>query len=265
MLPRDLSEGLISLNPGVVRRALVFRMVLDEAANLVRTEVVRARIKSRHKLAWGDVQRLYDDPQSSPLSRGPVRESLLLLREVGEKRIVIADAHDVVRYRRREVEVKVAGDEMGFVVLEAVRDRVELYNEQISILCNREAGRLLADHPAPYLQPIYRVHPAPEAADVEIELWSTGEPGYVDPASPAVVTALDAFEHTLGVRPAVVRTGGSIPVVAALTARGLPTIVTGFIRPTAQLHSPNENLPAPALDEGLATIVELLRRFGTLG
>jgi ribonuclease R len=166
MLPRDLSEGLVSLNPGVVRRALLFRMELDEAANLVRTEVVRARIKSRHKLAWGDVQRLYDAPDSSPLSRDPVSDSLQCLREVGEKRIAIADAHDVVRYRRREVEVKVAGDKMGFVVLEAVRDRVELYNEQISILCNREAGRLLAAHPAPHLQPIYRVHPAPEASDV---------------------------------------------------------------------------------------------------
>jgi acetylornithine deacetylase/succinyl-diaminopimelate desuccinylase-like protein len=106
---------------------------------------------------------------------------------------------------------------------------------------------------------------APAGADVEVELWSTGEPGYVDPESPAVVTALDAFEQTLGTRPLVVRTGGSIPVVAALTARGIPTIVTGFMRPTAQLHSPNENIPASALREGLETTIELLRRFATLG
>ena len=106
---------------------------------------------------------------------------------------------------------------------------------------------------------------APEGADVEIELWSTGEPGYVDPESPAVLTALDAFEHTLGIRPVVVRTGGSIPVVAALTARGVPAIVTGFMRPTAQLHSPNENIPADALRQGLETTIEVLRRFATLG
>ena len=106
---------------------------------------------------------------------------------------------------------------------------------------------------------------APEGATVDIELWSTGEPGYVDPESPAVVTALDAFEQTLGTRPVVVRTGGSIPVVAALTAGGVPTIVTGFMRPTAQLHSPNENIPAPALREGLETTIEVLRRFAELG
>ena len=80
--------------------------------------------------------------------------------------------------------------------------------------------------------------------------------------APAVVLALDAFEQVLGTRPVLVRSGGSIPVVAALVARGVPAIVTGFTRPTAQLHSPNENIPASALRDGLETTVEVLRRFG---
>ena len=63
----------------------------------------------------------------------------------------------------------------------------------------------------------------------------------------------------------LVRSGGSIPVVASLVARGIPAIVTGFARPTAQMHSPNEHIPAAALREGLEATVELLRRFGQLG
>ncbi len=105
---------------------------------------------------------------------------------------------------------------------------------------------------------------APAGSDLEIELWSTGEPGYVDPRTPAIQVALDAFEHVLGERPLLVRSGGSIPVVAALAARGVPAIVTGFTRPGSQLHSPNENLPATALDLGLETTVELFRRLGSL-
>ena len=105
---------------------------------------------------------------------------------------------------------------------------------------------------------------APDGATIEVELWSSGEPGYVDPRSPALLLGLDAFEHVLGERPLLVRSGGSIPVVAALAARGVPAIVTGFTRPGSQLHSPNENIPATALDQGLATTVELLRRLGTL-
>jgi acetylornithine deacetylase/succinyl-diaminopimelate desuccinylase-like protein len=105
---------------------------------------------------------------------------------------------------------------------------------------------------------------APKGATLDVELWSTGEPGHVDPGAPAVVLALDAFEQVLGTRPILVRSGGSIPVVAALVARGVPAIVTGFTRPTAQLHSPNENIPASALEDGLETTVEVLRRFGAL-
>lgn len=106
---------------------------------------------------------------------------------------------------------------------------------------------------------------APPGATVEIELWSSGEPGYVDPQAPAVRHGLDAFEQVLGVRPLLVRSGGSIPVVAALAARGVPAIVTGFARPGSRLHSPNENIPATALAQGLETTVELLRRLGSLG
>jgi acetylornithine deacetylase/succinyl-diaminopimelate desuccinylase-like protein len=106
---------------------------------------------------------------------------------------------------------------------------------------------------------------APAGTTLDVQLWSTGEPAYVDPQSPVVRLGLDAFEHVLGIRPILTRSGGSIPVVARLGARGVPAVVTGFSRPTAQMHSPNENFPASALDEGLATIVELLRRFGTLG
>jgi len=106
---------------------------------------------------------------------------------------------------------------------------------------------------------------APAGTTLEVELWSTGEPAYVDPESPVVQLGLDAFEDVLGRRPILTRSGGSIPVVATLAARGVPAVVTGFSRPTAQMHSPNENFPAAALGEGLATIVELVRRFGTLG
>jgi ribonuclease R len=162
MLPRELSEGLVSLNPRVTRRALLFEMRLDDDGALSGTKLVRTRIKSREKLAFGDVQRLYDEGERSPLARSEAAESLRLLREVGERRIAVADEHDVVRYRRRNVEVAAGDGELGFVVLEAMRDRVELYNEQISLLCNQEAGRMLAEHPAPHLQPIYRVHPAPD-------------------------------------------------------------------------------------------------------
>ena len=50
----------------------------------------------------------------------------------------------------------------------------------------------------------------PDGAELTVELWSTGEPAWVDPTAPAVVLARDAFEEVLGARPVLARTGGSI-------------------------------------------------------
>ena len=85
----------------------------------------------------------------------------------------------------------------------------------------------------------------------------------VDPDSPAVQFGLDAFEHVAGRRLLLVRSGGPI-LVAALSERGIPTLVTGFSLPDSNIHSPNERLPAEYLPLGVDTAVELFRRLGTL-
>ncbi len=161
MLPRALSEGIVSLNADGPRRALVFFHRLDGRAEILSTELVRGRIRSRAKLSFSGVQALVDGTDATHAS-APFRDSLFLLREVGQKRIRLATDRGLVRYRREEVEVKLADGGASFSVVEQVRDDVELWNEQISLLCNAEGGRLLREHPAPAVQPIYRVHGGPD-------------------------------------------------------------------------------------------------------
>jgi acetylornithine deacetylase/succinyl-diaminopimelate desuccinylase-like protein len=86
----------------------------------------------------------------------------------------------------------------------------------------------------------------------------------VPPDSAAVRLAGDAFEQVVGRRPLLVRSGGSIPLVPALSARGIPAIVTGFALKESNIHSPNERLRADYLPLGVATAEELLRRFAGL-
>jgi acetylornithine deacetylase/succinyl-diaminopimelate desuccinylase-like protein len=100
----------------------------------------------------------------------------------------------------------------------------------------------------------------PEGAELEVR--SVGvPPGLIRPEEPAVQLGLDAFERALGVRPLLVRSGGSIPIVPALAARGTPTILTGFSLPDSNIHSPNERLPVEHFPLGLAAAREL---FGAL-
>jgi acetylornithine deacetylase/succinyl-diaminopimelate desuccinylase-like protein len=105
---------------------------------------------------------------------------------------------------------------------------------------------------------------APAGAELEVTLQSANPPALVSPDSPALQLGLDAFEHVVGRRPLLVRSGGSIPLVAALSGRGIPALVTGFGLSDSNIHSPNERLPAEYLPLGVETALELFRRLGSL-
>jgi acetylornithine deacetylase/succinyl-diaminopimelate desuccinylase-like protein len=104
---------------------------------------------------------------------------------------------------------------------------------------------------------------APEGAEVEIG-WAGAPPGLVRPDEPAIRIGLDAFERALGVRPVLIRSGGTIPLVPALADKGIPTIITGFGLPESNLHSPNERMLVRYFDQGVAAARELYLGFAEL-
>ncbi|HEX6761704.1 MAG TPA: M20/M25/M40 family metallo-hydrolase [Gaiellaceae bacterium] len=105
---------------------------------------------------------------------------------------------------------------------------------------------------------------APDGADVEVEYLSAAEPGLVAPGSRAIQLGLDAFERALGRRPALIRTGGTLPIVPALVDKAVPVVITGFGLPDSQIHSPNERLLAEYVPRGIAAARELFLAFASL-
>lgn len=169
MLPRPLSEGIISLNPDVERRALVFEMHLDAAGQCLRTEVVRALVRSHAKLSFERAQAFLDDPVAQAFEDPAIASNLTLLARVGRLLMRDAERRDVVRYRREELGINVGAEGLTMSVHLHPRLEIERYNEQCSLLCNVEGAKLLRDGVAAAgaeIQPIYRVHPSPEPEKV---------------------------------------------------------------------------------------------------
>ncbi|MFN2627718.1 MAG: M20/M25/M40 family metallo-hydrolase [Gaiellaceae bacterium] len=104
---------------------------------------------------------------------------------------------------------------------------------------------------------------APAGTDLEIS-WGGAPPGLVRPDAPAVQLGLGAFERALGIRPLLVRSGGSLPIVPALADKGIPTILTGFALPESNVHSPNEKLLVRSFAQGVAAARELYQGFAAL-
>jgi acetylornithine deacetylase/succinyl-diaminopimelate desuccinylase-like protein len=105
---------------------------------------------------------------------------------------------------------------------------------------------------------------APEGVTAKLELEGFAPPGLVSPDEPAVQIALDAFEHVMGRRPLLARSGGTLPIVPALADQGIPTILSGIALPESNIHSPNERVLVEYLPLGVEIARELYTRLAAL-
>ncbi len=106
---------------------------------------------------------------------------------------------------------------------------------------------------------------APPEVRVEVRVIHGGAPALTALDHPAVGIASQALEAAFGHRPVLKRSGGSIPVVAALEAHaGLKSVLVGFASPNGNFHAPNEWMPEANIDGGIEAIVRLWGALGEL-
>jgi acetylornithine deacetylase/succinyl-diaminopimelate desuccinylase-like protein len=97
---------------------------------------------------------------------------------------------------------------------------------------------------------------APPYAEVEVSTHQAS-PALFPAAHPSVALATEAMERATGVAPVLSRSGGSIPAVAELAHRGIPTIVSGFALSGDRIHSPDESFRLESLALGERAAREL--------
>ncbi len=131
--PPVLSEGAASLLPDQVRPALLWTLRLDAQGRMTDAEVVRARVRSREQLDYGQAQAEIDS--------GHARESLALLAEVGRWREQRERERGGVSLPLPEQEVVPAAD--GWRLEFRAPLPVEGWNAQISLLTGMAAAHLM--------------------------------------------------------------------------------------------------------------------------
>ena len=214
----------------------------------------------------------HDGTLAEPLRKGilaPTEEELAGWRELPSGADELAEqgarpkdpraADDFYLRTFAEPALDVNGIQTGSPLLQ----KTVLPVEAIANLSIRLAPGQRAEEIGPELERLLRAA-APEGAELEIELWSSSPPGLVPPDAPAIRLGLDAFEEVLGRRPALVRTGGTLPIVPALADKGIPTVITGFGLPDSAIHSPNERLVAEYVPLGIRAARALFVAFSNL-
>ncbi|MFE7227583.1 RNB domain-containing ribonuclease [Nocardioides sp. NPDC057577] len=156
--PKVLSEDAASLLPDQVRPALLWTHKLDATGEGTDTFVERALVRSRAKLSYDGVQKMFD---GEGFGDGDYTESLQLLKEIGEKRIALEAARGGVNLPLRDQEISVEGDRWSLEYRDLLP--VENWNAQISLLTGFAAADLMVYARVGLL----RTLPEPDPRDVQ--------------------------------------------------------------------------------------------------
>lgn len=164
MLPKVLSNGMCSLNQGEDRLALSCLMKLDEAGNIVDSEIVESVICVTKRLAYSGVQRILD---------GDERE-IALNKEIADMVIQMNHVAKLLREKRQKAgsidfdlpESKIVLDEMGKPISIQPYDRSDATKliEDFMLAANKTVAETFYWREIPFL---YRVHESPEPEKME--------------------------------------------------------------------------------------------------
>ena len=103
------------------------------------------------------------------------------------------------------------------------------------------------------------------AVRMEIASGHGGEPYIMDPHSPGGLAAQRALKKTFGSDVALIREGGSIPIVQSFKkVLGVETLLLGLALPDCRAHSPNENFPIENFRAGIKLNQALLEELSYL-
>ncbi len=102
----------------------------------------------------------------------------------------------------------------------------------------------------------------PPGVELELPRGHSGDWYLTDPNSKDGLAAQRALQQTFGGKPALIREGGSIPIVQTFKkVLGVETLLLGLALPDCRAHSPNENFPVANLLAGIRLNRALLREL----
>ena len=160
MLPKELSNGICSLNPNVDRLAFSCLMNVSSDGKLLSYRFEKTVIRSRVKGVYSEVNKILDNTADDEIKAKYERviDRIPIMRELAE----ILEKNRVNRGAPEidTVEAKIITDENGICVDVKPRERgvAERIIEEFMLMANNAAASLAMKEKFPF---VYRVHEAP--------------------------------------------------------------------------------------------------------
>ncbi|MFA7411668.1 MAG: ribonuclease R [Tissierellaceae bacterium] len=164
MLPKELSNGICSLNPDVDRLTLSVLMEIDKNGKLVDHEILEGVIRSKQRLVYDDVSDFLENEDSQAKEKlSGLSHDLKLMEELSK---ILSSK----RERRGSIdfefpETKIILDDKG-IPLEIRKEDRRIANriiEEFMLVCNETVAERFFWAELPFL---YRIHEEPSAEKI---------------------------------------------------------------------------------------------------
>lgn len=162
MLPKELSNGICSLNEGVERLALTCEMEVDDEGNVKSHKIYESIIKSSCQLNYTNVYKVLCNEEADEKTE-KVREELKIMHELSLK---IQEKNKRNGSLDFEIpEVQFTFDERGVATGFDRRERNDAHRliENFMVLANQTVAKEFCDRDIPF---VYRVHESPRKEKV---------------------------------------------------------------------------------------------------
>lgn len=163
MIPHQLSNGICSLNPEVIRLTLSCIMTIDNNGKVISYDIFPSYIKSRKQMTYKNVNKILDE-NIIPEGYGEFADTLKLMHELSK----ILRQEKINRgYIDFGIdEAKVIQDENGKAIdiVKRIQGTGEKLIEDFMIAANETVATHISNLDLPF---IYRVHDIPNAEKIE--------------------------------------------------------------------------------------------------
>jgi acetylornithine deacetylase/succinyl-diaminopimelate desuccinylase-like protein len=104
----------------------------------------------------------------------------------------------------------------------------------------------------------------PKGVTAEYKTIHNAPPSLVNPDNRFIQAAAEAMKQVFGKDTVYIRSGGSIPIVAAFDEHlGIPSVMMGFGLPDDNLHAPNEKLHLQNFFRGIEAVASYIEILGS--
>ena len=160
MLPRELSNGICSLNERVDRLALSCFMEFDKGANLVDYKICESIINSKKRFTYTKVQAIFEgDREENP----ELIDALLTMRELASQLENKRKERGAIEFNIPEVQISL--NDLGDVLNLQKREQNESHKliESFMVVANETIATHFLAKQIPF---VYRIHEQPDAEKI---------------------------------------------------------------------------------------------------